>query len=80
MARKYRPMTSRWTPASALRRMEARIKDASEALIDIAAVWGDADQAVVDEVDRLIVELNQLLADQRECVRERLEAGEYVGP
>lgn len=76
---RYEPM-SRWTPALALRRMECRIEDAKAALADIAGIWGDVDQGAVDEADRLCEELDRFLRDQREMVRERLEAGEHVGP
>ena len=80
MSRRYRPMTSRWTPKSALARMERRVQEAKDALTDISAVWGDVDQGVVFEVDRLIEELTQLASNQRQYVQERLDAGEHVGP
>lgn len=76
---RYDPM-SRWTPAIALRRMACRIEDAKAALADVASIWGDVDQGAVEEADRLGAELDEFLRGQREMIRERLEAGEHVGP
>ena len=60
--------------------MQSRIDDAKAALEDIAGIWGDVDQGAVDEADRIIEQLDALMAITREYVRERQEAGEHVGP
>ena len=75
---RYSPM-SRWTLPLALRRMECRIEDAKAALADIAMIWGDVDQGAVDRAEELIQELDQVLAEQRSAISERITAGEHVG-
>lgn len=76
---RYQPM-SRWTPALALRRTACRIEDAKAALLDIIGIWGDVDQGAVNEADQFIVDLDRWLEGQRATVKERLDAGEDVGP
>lgn len=76
---RYAPM-SRWTVKRAIRRTKCRIEDAKEALADICSIWGDVDQAFVNGADERIIELNDWMAEIEETVRERLDAGEEIGP
>jgi hypothetical protein len=76
---RYAPM-SRWTVKLALRRTRCRIEDAKAALADICGIWGDFDQGFVNGADERIVELDDWMAEIAESVRERLDAGEEVGP
>ena len=71
---------SRWTAKLALRRTKCRIEDAKAALADISLIWGDVDQGIVNGADERILELNEWMAEIEESIRERLDAGEEVGP
>lgn len=75
---RYAPM-SRWSPQIALRRMNCRIEDAKAALADIAGIWGDVDQTVVDQAEDRIRELDEFMTETREMVRERQAHGEEIG-
>jgi hypothetical protein len=70
----------RWSPQIALRRMWCRIEDAKAALADIAGIWGDVDQGVVNQAEELIDGLDRFMRETREMVRERQAAGEEIGP
>lgn len=76
---RYQPM-ARWSLPLAMGRMQRRVEDAKAALADIAAIWGDIDQGTIDEAEGRIRDLDLWMADVERMVRERQEAGEYVGP
>ncbi len=76
---RHQPM-SRWTPALAVRRTACRIDDCKAALFDVVSIWGDVDQMVCDDADRLMVELDRMLSEIKELVRGRLANGKDVGP
>jgi hypothetical protein len=59
--------------------MNCRIEDAKAALADIAGIWGDRDQAVVNGAEDLLQALDEFMRETREVVRERQAAGEDIG-
>ncbi|MFG1318032.1 hypothetical protein [Xanthobacter autotrophicus] len=76
---RYAPL-AKWTLPRVLARMDSRIEDAKAALHDIVAMWGDIDQGIVEDADQKIRELDEWLAQMKQGVQERVEAGEHVGP
>lgn len=76
---RYKPM-SRWTPALAIARTARRVEDCRDALYDVAATWGDVDQGVIDDADRIVLDLERMLSELKATVAEKLEAGAHVGP
>jgi hypothetical protein len=76
---KYKPI-ARWTLPLVMRRMERRIDDAKAAIHDICALWADIDQGFVDDAEQKLREMDEWHAAMKESVRERVEAGEHVGP
>ena len=76
---RHKPL-SRWTVARAVRRLKARVEDAKAALADIGATWNDIDQTIVDEAEDRISDLENWLDATLRSIRERVEAGEHVGP
>jgi hypothetical protein len=51
---------SRWTPKRAAKFCRDRIVRIENLLQEISYCWGDADNVVVDDCDRLIAELKNL--------------------
>lgn len=76
---RYVPLL-RWTLPRVLSRMDARIDDAKAALHDIISLWADIDQGFVEDADQLIVDLDAWLAEMKQSIKERQDAGEHVGP
>lgn len=76
---RYVPI-SRWTLPRVLSRMDARIDDAKAALHDIVALWVDIDQGIVMDAEQLITDLDEWLAEMKQAIKERQDAGEHVGP
>jgi hypothetical protein len=70
---------SRWTPTLAIQRTGRRVEDAKDALMDIAGIWGDVEQGVIDDADRIILDLENMLATLKETLKEKAEAGEHIG-
>ncbi|HQS09502.1 MAG TPA: hypothetical protein PLK13_11830 [Xanthobacteraceae bacterium] len=47
--------------------------------MDIAGIWGDVEQGVIDDADRIILDLENMLATLKETLKEKAEAGEHIG-
>lgn len=69
----------RWTAKAAVRRSKTRIAAAIARLRDVAADWGDVDNAIVMEVDEAVAKLEELSTSIDEGIAERLAAGEEIG-
>lgn len=69
----------RWTPKLAVSRSQRSIAGAIERLRAVAHEWGDVDQAIVDQAEDLIRELETFSREIARDVAERMEAGEEIG-
>ncbi len=72
MARMNLP--KRWTPAIARNASLRRIEAASAKVAEVAALWGDVDNGMVDEAGQLIDALDELkgrVKEAEEYARER---------
>lgn len=61
---------TRWSPKLAARFSRARIDRINRALVEIGGCYGDVDQTIVDECDRLVAETEQLASFIDEALAE----------
>lgn len=69
----------RWTPRAAVRSSAARLERASLAVREVALLWGDVDEALVERAEELARDIETFSAEIRDTVEERLAAGETIG-
>jgi len=62
-----------WTEARALRATNVRLRKIDNLLLEIAGLWGDVDQGIVNVMDDLRRQVEEASTHVRESVDERRE-------
>lgn len=77
--KRWRPVLKTWTENAALKATNSRFRKIDELLIEIGGLWGDVDEFIVGEADRLRRDVEIAKFNCIESAQTRAEEREQEG-